>query len=267
MIVIIQGPIDTEESLNNLELNIRAFCRLKCVKKIIVSCYKNEFTERIDHKNRLERIYIKYNDDPGTKIIEPIRRVPFNLDRQMRTSSIPDWLDIQANEPILKIRSDLKVTGIGLFFIKNIIKKWEKFESKIFVLPVTTTNPSDLNYPALQVCDWFYLMRHSIYKKVFDAERDKKYSYENEISNESGRLNFGVENFITNRILDAIGIKKYDDMWDLDRDKWNAEFNDNFEILPYILCFKSIKYKRVYKNLLASPKMKTLKTTMKVIGL
>ncbi|MBU3589071.1 hypothetical protein [Polynucleobacter sp. 80A-SIGWE] len=253
MIVIIQGPINSIEVANAILSNLNIFKNEKFVRAIVVATYKNNFIDYIANKIDSEIVKFQIYNDPGSRIMEPTRGVALNLDRQILTSSIPASIKINIDEPVIKIRNDLMVTSMGMWIIKNINLRWMVLKNFVFVVPITTTRPKDIRYPSLQVCDWFYIINSQIYSKVFNVGKVSNNNEFNISIEKSGRLSFGAENYIVNKILIAMNINSYSNMWDVDRVKWSLEFKSNFCVLPYFFLFKSIKYKRVYRNLLASP--------------
>jgi len=260
MIVIIQGPINNFNIADAIIKNINLFAKQNFIRSIIISTYENNFNNYIMSNIACNNLEIIIYNDPGSEIIEPTRSVPLNLDRQITTSSMPTSIEAKIDEPVMKIRNDLIVTEIGVWLIRNINSRWEILKSKVFVLPITTTRPCDLNYPALQVCDWFYLLNSQIYSQVFSVD-SCSVSHESKISvDKSGRLSFGSENYITNKILSVMGVNNYSNMWDVDRKKWAMEFNNHFSVLPFLFAFRSIKYKRVYRNIISSPILSQVKS-------
>jgi hypothetical protein len=94
-------------------------------------------------------------------------------------------------------------------------------------------------------------MNSNLYSSVFNF-----YSLKDRVENSvyikgKNNLLYGAENFICLKFLKVQGLKIIaKDMWDNSfRRAWNLLFKKYFIVLPYLGFFKSIKYRRVYKNL------------------
>jgi hypothetical protein len=248
VLVLIQGPIYDSNHAYLISKQVKNIYEILSPHTLILQSHSSDFFSGIkcDRKN----LFLVKIKDPGSSVIDPIRKVQFNLDRQLSTSSSlrigKSKVDI-----VIKIRSDLFISFLGFFAIKIILKNWNFFKNFDTVLPITTTNPLDLRYPLFQVCDWFYIMDSERYSSVFNF-----YSSGDKIENKLYKKNtkellFGAENFICLNLLKAQGIKiRAKDMWDNSfRHEWHVLFKKYFIVLPYLGLFKSIKYKRVYKNL------------------
>lgn len=265
MIVIIQGPVNSLNIAKVVISNVKALCNIHAVKKIIINTYRNTETENLMLMIQSDRVIIKFYADPGCKLREPIRNVPLNLDRQMLTSALPSDVQVDSSEIIMKIRSDLRILKAGSILLKLLIRRWVKFESKVYVLPITTTKPKDLRFPRLQVCDWLYIMRADLYVKVFSPQHGEV-SHEETLSYiENGMLTFGNENYIANLILKESNRRFYNNMWDVNLEKWDKDFSEVFGVLPYIGCFASTKYRNMLPNLRFSPTFIRLKTTLNIL--
>ena len=248
VLVLIQGPIYDYHHAALISKQVKKIFKNLNPNTLILQSHSSDFFSKINYTNKnLFLVKIKY---PGSSVIEPIRKVQLNLDRQLSTSSssriIKSEVDI-----VIKIRSDLFISFLGFLAIKIIIKKWNVFKDYVAVVPITTTSPLDLKHPLFQVCDWFYIMDSERYSSVFNF-----YSSGDKIENKlyiknTQELLFGAENFICLNLLKAQGIKiRAKDMWDNSfRHEWHVLFKKYFIVLPYLGLFKSIKYKRVYKNL------------------
>jgi hypothetical protein len=248
VLVLIQGPIYDYHHASLISKQVKKIFKNLNPNTLILQSHSSDFFSKINYTNK--NLFLVKIKDPGSSVIEPIRKVQFNLDRQLSTSSssriIKSDVDI-----VIKMRSDLFISFLGFFAIKIIIKNWNLFKNYVAVVPITTTNPLDLRYPLFQVCDWFYLMDSKRYSTVFSfyssSDKIEKKLY---VKN-TQKLLFGAENFICLKLLKASGEKiKPIDMWDNSfRDIWLHLFKKYFIVLPYYGFFKSIKYKRTYKNL------------------
>lgn len=243
---VIQGPINDEYISNVIE---------NC--KLIHKVFRNKYLISINTHSKIKKkiqltssnINIKINiiKDPGSRILEPIRNVPLNLDRQISTSILKE--NINDEDIVVKIRSDLKMRFLFLFMLKKVIRK---LDDKIIVLPVTTTSPLDKRFPLFQVCDWMYVMSGHNYNYFFNSltlpiEDKKIFLIENK------RLNFGVENYLCWQYLSKKNISDLPlSMWDNSyRLEWYNLFSKHFLVLPYIF-ISSLKYKFVFRNIISS---------------
>jgi hypothetical protein len=246
--ILIQGPIHDSHHAFLISRQITKIFKNLNPHKVILQSHSSDFFSSINYKNKnFNLVKIK---DPGSNVVEPIRKVQFNLDRQLSTSSSLQIVKSKINI-VIKIRSDLFINFFGFLAIKIILRNWILFKNKIFVVPITTTDPLDVRYPLFQVCDWFYIIDSKRYTSVFNfySFRDR---IEQKINPKSGKnLLYGAENFICLKLLRASGEKiKPKGMWDNSlRHKWNLLFKKYFIVLPYLGFFRSIKYKRIYQNL------------------
>lgn len=248
ILVLIQGPIHSSHhaflisrQVNKIFINLNPNI-------LLLQSHSSEFFSDINYKNK--KFHLVKIKDPGSSVVEPIRKVQLNLDRQLSTSSSLHVNNSKINI-VLKIRSDLFLTFFGFLAIKIIVQNWIFFKNKIFVLPVTTTNPLDIRYPLFQVCDWFYIIDSKRYASVFNFYSIKDRVENSIFSGRKKKLLYGAENFICSKLLKAQGVKiRAKDMWDNSfRHEWHELFKKYFIVLPYLGLFNSIKYKRVYKNL------------------
>ena len=248
ILVIIQGPIHSSHHASLISKQINKIFIYLNPNILLLQSHSSEFFSDINYKNK--KFHLVKIKDPGSSVVEPIRNVQLNLDRQLSTSSSLHVINSKINI-VLKIRSDLFLTFFGFLAIKIIFQNWIFFKNKIFVIPITTSNPLDSRYPLFQVCDWFYIMNSNLYSSVFNFYSLKDRVEHSVYIKGKNNLLYGAENFICLNLLKAQGVKiRAKDMWDNSfRHEWHVLFKKYFIVLPYLGLFKSIKYKRVYKNL------------------
>jgi hypothetical protein len=246
---LIQGPVHNYEHALKIEMFLGKINFYLNPSLIILNSHNNEFVKHIKFAN-FPNLSINEIIDPGCYVTEPIRNVPLNLDRQLSTSS-SSLINKYKIDVVIKTRSDLFLTSLGFIAIKIILSNWYFFKNKTFVIPITTSNPLDSRYPLFQVCDWFYIMNSNLYSSVFNFYSLKDRVEHSVYIKGKNNLLYGAENFICLKFLKVQGLKIIaKDMWDNSfRRTWNELFKKYFIVLPYLGFFKSIKYRRVYKNL------------------